>query len=104
MATKRNPEEREQKAPASSASSAATDRSTDGASSAADPMSDLDDTQGRLQELATEYYKNLSETASELSRQAANIFHMGSDAVQRNTWESIGIAAGVGLVIGFLID
>lgn len=57
-----------------------------------------------MQELATEYYNNLSETAAELSRQAARVFHISSDAVQRNTWESIGVAAGVGLVIGFLID
>ncbi len=68
------------------------------------PRPTAEEAQGRLQQLATEYYENLSETASELSRQASEILAVGTGAVQRNVWESVGLAAGVGLVIGLLID
>lgn len=110
MATKRNPEERSDSAAAQNVPPAAKptgnevfNEATAAAGTGQAPASP-EEARSHLQELAIGYYKNLSGTASELSRQASEILSVGTDVVQRNVWESVGVAAGVGLILGFIID
>lgn len=62
-----------------------------------------EEARARLRQLAAGYYENLSETAEELSREAAEVFDVTSQYLRRNPWTSITVAAATGLLIGLIL-
>ena len=113
MATKRNPEERSvhaAQAPGASAKPSGNevfDDAVGGGAAAAQETNGAgtpEEVEHQLRTLAAEYYENLSQSAEELSRHAAELVDSGMEYVRRNPLATIGVAAGIGLLIGLLID
>ena len=110
MTTKRNPEERPARgaaaaggAPAQPTGDEVFERTAETAPPEPAPEG-VEEGRTQLQQIAAEYYENLTVTAAELSRQAGELYDTGTRAVSSNPWIAIGAAAGAGLMIGLLMD
>jgi ElaB/YqjD/DUF883 family membrane-anchored ribosome-binding protein len=70
------------------------------ASQAGDKVSEL---RGRIQSSLTSARASLADAQAAAVEKAKELGHATDDYVHANPWRSVGIAAGVGLIVGLLI-
>jgi ElaB/YqjD/DUF883 family membrane-anchored ribosome-binding protein len=70
------------------------------ASQAGDRVTEL---RGKIQSSLANARANLADAQAAAVEKAKEVGHAADDYVQANPWRSVGIAAGVGLVVGLLI-
>lgn len=72
--------------------------------SASDVGDDLLELKGKLRNQVSAARETLSDLESRVTDGARTAVRIGDDYVREHTWTSIGIAAGVGVVIGLLLN
>jgi ElaB/YqjD/DUF883 family membrane-anchored ribosome-binding protein len=72
--------------------------------SGADVGDELAELKGRLQEQVSAARETLSDLESRVSEKARDVAIAGDAYVRDHTWTSIGVAAGIGVVIGLLLN
>ena len=70
------------------------------ASQAGDRVTEL---RGKIQSSLANARANLADAQAAAVEKAKEVGHAADDYVQANPWRSVGIAAGVGLIVGLLI-
>jgi|JRYL01.1.fsa_nt_gb ElaB/YqjD/DUF883 family membrane-anchored ribosome-binding protein len=72
--------------------------------SASDVGDDLVDLKGKLRDQVSAARETLSDLESRVADRAKSAARAGDEYVRDHTWTSVGIAAGVGVVIGLLLN
>lgn len=72
--------------------------------SASDVGDELLELRGKLRSQVSAARETLSDLESRVADGARTAARIGDDYVREHTWTSIGIAAGVGVVIGLLLN
>ena len=70
------------------------------ASQAGDRVTEL---RGKIQSSLANARANLADAQAAAVEKAKEVGHAADDYVQANPWRSVGVAAGVGLIVGLLI-
>lgn len=72
--------------------------------SASDVGDDLVELKGKLRDQVEAARDTLSDLESRVTEKAKSAAQTGDEYVREHTWASIGIAAGIGVVIGLLLN
>ncbi|MCM5569302.1 DUF883 family protein [Burkholderiaceae bacterium FT117] len=72
--------------------------------SASDVGDDLVELKGRLRDQVDAARQTLSDLEGRVADKAKSAAQAGDEYVREHTWTSIGIAAGIGVVIGLLLN